>query len=546
MLRIGPTALVEERQKCYLKGSNSPGDPRMTRWTSVKRVLPVLLATLLTACASIDFDYPKEASSALVPADTADTHLGRQVSPVVAEFEPGESAFYPIADGIDALAARLLLAARAEQTIDVQYYLIKNDVVGRVFIDALLQAADRGVRVRLLLDDIFTKGYDAGMAALDSHPNFEIRIYNPFGRSGGRAINSVTSFSRINRRMHNKSFTVDSQVTLIGGRNIADEYFGAREDAKFGDLDVVGFGPVVDDVSDMFDSYWNHETALPVPAFAKMPDDPEEYLIGLRERLATARQEASTSEYAEAVRTSVLAYMEDDAADFRIAPYTLVFDSPDKGIKSRAAEADSITSGLIESLQSAENRIVVISPYFVPMKSGIAAFSEAQASGVDITIITNSLAANNQFTVHGGYAPSRKPLLRNGIKIYEVRPDADVAGAQIVAASGAKATLHTKAFIVDDRELFIGSFNFDPRSANINTELGVVIRSPELAQGYLKRIDEVLPTQTYEVFLNEDGKLRWRTIKNGEEVILSKEPETTWGQRFMAGLMRFLMPRSQL
>ncbi len=517
----------------------------MIRSKAVMNALLVLLASFLTACASIDFDYPKTPSSALPPAETADTHLGRQIMPVVADFEADESAFYPIGDGIDALAARLLLAQRAEKSIDVQYYLIKNDVVGRVFIDSLLRAADRGVRVRLLLDDIFTKGYDAGMAALDSHPNFEIRIYNPFGRSGGRAISSVASFSRINRRMHNKSFTVDNQITLIGGRNIADEYFGAREDAKFGDLDVIGIGSVVTDVSDMFDSYWSHETALPVPAFAKMPDDPEEYLIGMRERLAESTRQASDSEYAEAVRTSVLAYMENNAADFTLAPYTLVYDSPDKGIKARAAEADSITSGLIESLQTAENQILVISPYFVPMKSGIEAFANAQASGVDVTIITNSLAANNQFTVHGGYAPSRKPLLQSGVRIFEVRPDADVAGSEIVAASGAKATLHTKAFIVDDREIFIGSFNFDPRSANINTELGVVIRSPELAREYLRRIEEVLPTQTYEVFLNEDDKLRWRTFQDGEEIIMEKEPETTWGQRFMAGLMR-IMPKSQL
>ena len=170
----------------------------------------------------------------------------------------------------------------------------------------------------------------------------------------------------------------------------------------------------------------------------------------------------SETKYAEAVRISVLNYLEGGTAGFVTAPYSVVFDSPDKGIRSRAAEADSITSGLFESLRSAEDKIVVISPYFVPMKTGVAAFSELQASGVDVTIITNSLAANNQFTVHGGYAPSRKPLLKAGIKLYEVRPDASVQGAEIIAASGAKATLHTKAFIVDEREVFIGSFNFDP------------------------------------------------------------------------------------
>ena len=499
-------------------------------------------AALLSACASIDFDYPKTASTAL--DDTADTTLGQRIVPVVSEFAEDESAFYPIGDSIDALAARLLLAARAERSIDVQYYLIKNDVVGQVFIDALLQAADRGVRVRLLLDDIFTKGYDSGMAALDAHPNFEIRIFNPFGRSGGRAINSVASFPRINRRMHNKSFTIDNQITIVGGRNIADEYFGAREDAKFGDLDVAAIGPVVHDVSVMFDTYWNHETALPVPAFAKMPDDPAELLVGLRQRLADARVAASTGDYAEAVKERIAWFVE-NREDFVVAPFELVYDSPDKGVRSRAAEAESITSGLRKSLNSATEKIYIVSPYFVPTKSGIRILSETQASGIDVTIITNSLAANNQFTVHGGYAPSRKPLLKNGVRIFEARPDADVQGAQIVAASGAKATLHTKAFIVDEREVFIGSFNFDPRSANINTEMGVVIRSPELAREYVNGINRVLPSQTYEVFLNEDEKLRWRSQEDGEVVVFDKEPQTTWWQRFMAGLMR-IMPKSQL
>jgi len=511
---------------------------------SVSRVgLWICMLFMLQACASIDFDYPRTESAAFT--DTGDTSLGRKIEPVVAGFGEGEAAFYPIADGIDALAARLLLAARAERSIDVQYYLIKDDLVGKVFIDALLQAADRGVRVRLLLDDIFTRGYDSGMAALDAHPNFEIRIFNPFGRSGGRAVNSVMSFKRINRRMHNKSFTIDNQITLIGGRNIADEYFGARKDAKFGDLDVVGIGPVVQDVSNMFDTYWNHEAALPVPAFVKMPDDPGSILNVLRERVAAARTAAATGKYGEAVKAKILVYIEDSSQLFVKAPYRLVYDSPDKGVSSKAAEAESIRSGLAESLSTATENVYIVSPYFVPRKSGVERISEVQASGVDVTIITNSLAANNQFTVHGGYAPSRKPLLRNGVHIFEVRPDADVQGAQIIAASGAKATLHTKAFIVDDREVFIGSFNFDPRSANINTEMGVVIRSPELAKRYTESVKELLPTQTYELFLNADGKLRWRTIVDGQEIVYEKEPATTWGQRFMAGFMR-IMPKSQL
>ncbi|MBL4575497.1 MAG: hypothetical protein JKY51_05260, partial [Opitutaceae bacterium] len=245
-------------------------------------------------------------------------------------------------------------------------------------------------------------------------------------------------------------------------------------------------------------------------------------------------------------KDKVLEYVETDTSEFIWAPYTLVVDSPDKSFKSKAAAASSIKTPLRASLLSAKSEVIIISPYFVPRKSGIKAISEIQSRGINVTIITNSLAANNQSSVHGGYAPCRKPLLKNGVSIFEVRPDANVPASEIVAASRAKTTLHTKAFIVDRRELFIGSFNFDPRSANINTELGVIIRSPELAENVADAIDTVLAERTYEVFLNEKGKLRWRGYENGKEVILDKEPQTSWSQRVAAGFMRMLPIRGQL
>ena len=294
---------------------------------------------------------------------------------------------------------------------------------------------------------------------------------------------AITDFKRINRRMHNKSFTVDNQVTVIGGRNIADEYFGAREDAKFGDLDVLAIGPMVQDVSNMFDTYWNHETALPVPAFIKKAvDDPDAALAGLRDLLAQSQEEVKNSKYAGAIRSKITEIIGANNSAFQWSPYELVVDSPDKGIKSRAQESELITAPLAASLRSAKSEVIIVSPYFVPLKSGIKQLSALQASGVDVVIITNSLAANNQFTFHGGYAPSLKPLLKAGIKLFEVRADADVAGTEFVNASGAKATLHTKAFVVDREQVFIGSFNFDPRSANINTELGVIIKNPEMGE----------------------------------------------------------------
>lgn len=503
----------------------------------------LIMLLVLSGCASVDFDYPKVETHA--PTDTGDTYLGRQLQGR-AEEHPDMSGFYSIPDGIDALAARILLAARAEVSIDAQYYLIKNDITGNAFIHSLLKAADRGVRVRLLIDDIFTGGYDAGMAGLDSHPNFEIRIFNPFARRSMRFMDGVTSFSRINRRMHNKSFTVDNQVTIIGGRNIADEYFGARVDAKFGDLDVMGIGPVVQDVSNMFDTYWNHERSAAVPAFAAMPEDSAAALENLRAHLESRRQSVAETEYAGAVREQIFEYAESEKELFSWAPYTLAVDSPDKAFKSKAAEAQSIVTPLREAILAAEKEVIIISPYFVPRKNGIEAFSNLQGSGVDVTVITNSLAANNQLSVHGGYAPSRKPLLENGVSIYEVRDDADVSGSELVAASGAQATLHTKAFIVDRKIVFIGSFNFDPRSAQINTELGVIIYDAELGESFANSIDEKLPDQTFEVFLNEKGKLRWRGLEDGEKVIFEKEPHAGWWMRFKAGFMRILPIRSQL
>jgi putative cardiolipin synthase len=510
------------------------------------RSIPLIMALVLASgCAGIDFDYPRSASFA-VP-DTRDTYIARQIEDEVAGRPAGQSGFYLLADGIDALAMRLLLAQRAERSIDLQYYLIKDGITGRALTDALLQAADRGVRVRLLLDDMFTSGYDTRLAALDAHPNFEIRVFNPFYRgAAGRVRSGLTGFGRINRRMHNKSFTVDNQLTVIGGRNIADEYFGASAEKKFGDLDVLGVGPVVDDASKMFDTYWNHETAIPVPAFAEMPDDAVGELERVREALAAFRDDILESPYAKAVRQQALGFEAATSGGFEWAPYALVYDSPDKGVRKRAKTAPSIMTPLIESLRSAENTVVVISPYLVPRRSGVEGFIAMRERGVDVTIVTNSLAANNQFTVHGGYAPARRPLLENGVSLYEARPDSEVAGAELVAAAGAAATLHTKAYVVDDRELFIGSFNFDPRSAYINTESGVIIRSPDMARRVASAIDAALERNTYELFLDERGRLRWRDTRNGDEVIWKHEPQTTWGQRFIAGLMRLLPIRGQL
>lgn len=481
--------------------------------------------------------------------ENTDTYLDTLISPVTDKATPEQSGFLPIIDGIDALALRLLLAQHAERSIDLQYYLIKDDTTGLALVKALLDAADRGVRVRVLVDDIFTRGYDAGLSALETHPNFEVRIINPFNRGAlGRAYSSVTNFSRINRRMHNKSFTVDNRATIIGGRNIADEYFDAREDNNFNDLDVMAIGPIVHEVSAMFDLYWNHEQAQPVPAFIDPPTDIDAAMDTLRGRLTANITAIASSEYAEAVRKIMTDYFNPDLSGFEWAEYELVYDTPDKMISAEAAGDDMLGSILFEHLQTAESRLIIISPYFVPLDSGVDILSELQHRGVDISVITNSLATNNQLSVHSGYAPSRTPLLQNGIHLYEMKPDARVSSAEVFTGSGVTATLHAKTFLVDEQEVFIGSFNFDPRSAFINSEMGVLIYSPELAQHFSEASGASrLEKNTYTLFLNQDGKLRWRAINsNNEEVIYDKEPGTSWFQRFKVGFIGLFPIKHQL
>ena len=475
-------------------------------------------------------------------SDRTNSYLGKKLRGLE-DKHPGESGFYPLSWGVDALAARLVLAERAELSIDAQYYHVTNDIVSQCFFDALLRAADRGVLVRLLIDDVFTKGKDYGLAGLDSHPNFSIRVYNPFARRHARFIDGIMDFRRVTRRMHNKSFTIDGLITIIGGRNIADEYYGAGEDVNFGDLDVLAIGPVVDEISGMFEQFWNHKTATSLSLFAQMPDDTAAELARIRALLEASRAEIRDSRYSNAVRKRFLEYLDDNESLFTWSSYALVADSPGK---SEAPQTVTIRKPLQETINGAGRELLIISPYFVPRKAGVLAFTKLKNRGVDITVVTNSLAANNQPSVHAGYAPSRKALLKSGVKLYEVSAEAHIPGAEFAVGNNPKAALHTKSFIVDRCEWFVGSFNFDPRSANINTEMGVIIRSPELAERAAESFLTALRGRSYEVVLNDKGKLEWRGIEGNKVVVHNKEPQTTWLQRFSAKLKQLLPIRGQL
>jgi len=489
----------------------------------------LLLALAAAGCATVDFDRPKPASAAIAPA--TDTHWGAvlaQLPPI----EPGTSGFELLNDGVEALAARLVLAEDAERTIDAQYYLLHDDITGDLFLSELLNAADRGVRVRLLLDDVFTKGQTRRLSVLHAHPNFEVRIFNPFATRWFRYLRSACSFKRINRRMHNKSFTADNLLTVIGGRNIGDEYFGASADVNFGDLDLLCVGPVVEEVSAMFDVYWNDRLAVPVSVLADPPRDLERATHELRAELDQSDERARGTHYAHALDDSQQAILGKRAEDLEWCPYQLVYDPPAKGETTWSDDQESIMTPLRKAFDEMEQEIVVVSPYFVPRRSGVERFARARERGVEARVITNSLAANNHAIVHSGYAPYRRPLLDLGVELYEVRPDARItSGARRAGNERARSTLHTKAFFIDRRFLFVGSFNWDPRSAFINTEMGIFLDDVDLAEKLLRVVEASLPELTYRLEVDEGGGLQWYTLENGEEVEYGWEPATSCRSR---------------
>lgn len=496
---------------------------------------------LLSSCATVDFDVPREPSFALT--DTSETALGRNLAAEREALYP-KSGFYPLFQGIDALSARLLLIGKAEKSLDIQYYLVGDDPIGDLFFAALLDAADRGVRVRLLIDDIGTRSIEDRLGPVDAHPNLELRLFNPFASRGVRAFDAWDSL-RLNRRMHNKLLVADNEIAILGGRNIATEYFSLNPAYNFGDIDVAAVGTVVRDSSRMFDFYWNDRHSVPYRQLADRSFDADD-LASLQGRLQASVDGLRDSPYAEAVAERVAALADTNTDEYYWAPSALVYDNPDKALAGGDNESQTITEPLGGVANAAEKELLVISPYFVPRKPGIEWLTGLSNRGVQIDVLTNGLAANDHIWVYGGYAPARKPLLEEGVRFFELRGNIEIEGTDEAGTRDADSKLHGKAFIVDRRYLFIGSFNWDPRSANLNTEMGVVMDSPEfageIADGIYAEVDEF----AYEVFLNEDGKIRWRTTINGVEKVFDKEPESSWWKRTKANLTRLLPIRGQL
>jgi putative cardiolipin synthase len=473
-----------------------------------------------------------------------DTRLGQRAQ-ALAENHAGESGYYLISDGVESLAARLRLIQASERSIDVQCFFILRDVVGRLFVNELLKAADRGVRVRLLLDDINTSGYGDGLKTLDSHPNVEVRIFNPFAHRSFRLLDFATDFSRVNHRMHNKSVTFDNQVTIVGGRNIGADYFGASVDHRFADLDVLGIGPIAAQVSSAFDRHWNSQVSVPVDAL--LPNEVEPGALDqLRGRVDKIADEAGDTPYGHILEDEIR-----EDADIREDELTwcsakVVADPPDKAADDLDPDdPDLITSELGPFVRAAESELIVISPYFVPRKKGVELFRSLRERGVRVVVVTNSLASNDVVPVHTGYARYRNDLLEMGVEIWEVKIDRDRTHERSKLGIS-RSSLHTKAFVIDRRHLFVGSFNWDPRSKYINTEMGVFFDSPELAGSTAQHIDSLLPNVAYRVDLDEEGDLRWSDFTRQPAVIHTKEPDAGFWLRFEASLYRFIPIEGQL
>ncbi len=511
----------------------------------------VLLAVVwvLFSCATLPSDVERPISHAFPDTDT--TALGRSVA-TRAAVHPGKSGFHLLSNGLDAFVARAALARMAERSIDVQYYLYHDDLVGRLFTDQLVKAADRGVRVRVLVDDMDLGGRDLGAVTMDSHPNIEVRIFNPFSRKAGRASQLITRMGEVTRRMHNKSFNVDNQIAILGGRNIGNEYFDADPDLAFADLDVMAIGPVAQAVSGAFDRYWNSDVVYPATALRGKPATTAE-IEHLRRQLDEFVLQQAGSVYLENLRNSDLAQkIRRHQVAYAWGDAQLVYDQPDK-IRQDATQTDyHLAPQLKPYFEQATGELIILSPYFVPGKSGTAFLTQLAERGVNVRILTNSLASNDVGIVHSGYAKYRKALLRAGVQLYEMNKTlaSEQRTDKKAAGGSSKASLHAKSFIFDRRQVFIGSLNLDPRAVVHNTEIGVVIQSSEIGNQMATAIDANIEATAFRLELVENAngseKILWHGWSDGEKKVFDVDPHTSFWQRLGVGLMRLLPIESQL
>lgn len=500
------------------------------------RILTVGLLLLVAAgCAQLPTGYDITKTTALT--DTDDTTLGIRAA-ITRHERAGETVLTTLTSGRDAFYARLALADMAERSLDIQYFLWHKDLTGQVLLYNVLKAADRGVRVRILLDDLDNHALDQALYVLDQHPNISIRLFNPFPTRGFKYIDFFTDTVRINRRMHNKSFTADNQYTIVGGRNIGDEYFSARADNNFYDMDALATGPLVGEVSAAFDLYWNHETAVPVYAFEQNDATPGD-IEKLREELRAYTESHRDSQYAKDLRSSrFYKKVMEKEGDFPVyvATATVYFDDPGKGLGKTREEVVFMNELLRPYIDNLDHELVIITPYFVPGDDGVQRALDLVKKGISVVVITNSYSSTDNLAVHAGYSRYREALLAGGVKIFELKASSKKPRQKDSVAYSSGASLHTKSFVFDEKSVFIGSLNMDPRSFDINTEMGIVFRSPELAQAMVSALDQGGGEHVYELelvttpakftgeFATESTRIVWIERKDGEVIRHREEP----------------------
>jgi cardiolipin synthase C len=501
------------------------------------------LALILNACAQLQprGDLPMDLATPIESSTALDRTFAR--------FEashPEESAFRLLIEGTEAFVARMQSARMAERSIDVQTYIWHADRTGTYLAWQLLESADRGVRVRLLIDDMDAREKSEHLAALSTHPNIEVRVFNPFASRDGTlslVSESARNFKRINRRMHNKTWIADNRFAIVGGRNLGDEYFGAGNEFNFVDLDFGMVGPVVRDASASFDRYWNSPSAYPLELLHTDGVDPRA-LGKLRQRLATQAMETRDSHYAQALR--------DDAALARLASgavpmewsanYRFIADDPLKiSMKKRDVHRAAVSAVLLPAMRESKAALDIISPYFVPGDKGSTGLVNTARAGSQVRILTNSLAANDVAAVHGGYSRYRNKLLKGGVRLWELKPMAGTSkDSSLFGSSG--ASLHTKGLSIDGKTLFVGSYNLDPRSTWLNCEQGVLVESPVLAAQFRAIFEaQTAGTHAWRV-TRENGELQWADDRGASAV----EPETTFSKRMQAWFARILRIDAQL
>jgi putative cardiolipin synthase len=505
---------------------------------------PLLLALLLlVACASAPPRPQLGPDTAPPPAQG--TALDARVQAQL-DAHPGASGFRLVFDGVEAFALRAASARAAGRSLDVQYYIWHDDTTGRLLLKELADAADRGVKVRLLLDDMDAREDNFALAGLDAHPDIEVRLYNPYGsREGavGKFTETMAGARRLNRRMHNKSWIADNRIALAGGRNIGDEYFAASEAVNFFDLDFLMLGPAVQALSRSFDAYWNSPAAYPISALSPELANADS-LARLRASAADTLAKDHDSAYVRALVSSGLP-ARIDAGQLAMqwaSRWQVLADDPMKALGEGVPQSH-VLDGLRSAMADADAQITIISPYFVPGKEGSANLVARVAAGRKVSILTNSLAANDVAAVHGGYSKYRKELVAGGVELYELKPTAGSGNEKKSWFGSSGASLHTKAAIFDREQVFVGSFNLDPRSASLNCEQGVLVDDAELGREMQARYDSATGGRfAWKLGSDAKGRLTW----TDEQGTSNKEPRASFARKLQSWFGRVLPVEKQL